>query len=127
MSIPYNFAVTYVLGKTGMEAFTQEALSDPRVQALTKKVTVLEDVRMTAAFPQKTIAQVELELEDGRVMTGESVLPKGEPENPLSLEETIEKFSELASYGGKTQEQITQIVEAVLHIEDQLERLCELI
>lgn len=127
MSIPYNFAVTYVLGKTGMEAFTQEALSDPRVQALTKKVTVLEDVRMTAAFPQKTIAQVELELEDGRVMTAESVLPKGEPENPLSLEETIEKFSELASYGGKTQEQITQIVEAVLHVEDQLERLCELI
>ena len=127
MSIPYNFAVTYVLGKTGMEAFTQEALSDPQVQSLTKKITVLEDAQMTEAFPQKTIAQVELLLEDGRVITGESILPKGEPENPLSLEETIEKFSELAAYGGKTQEQIDQIVEAVLHVEDQLDRLCSLL
>lgn len=127
MSIPYNFAVTYILGKTGMKAFTQEALCNPQVQALTKKVTVLEDAQMTAAFPQKTIAQVELVLEDNRTITGESILPKGEPENPLSLEETIEKFSELAAYGGKTQKQINQIVEAVLHVEDQLDRLSGLI
>lgn len=127
MSIPYNFAVTYVLGKTGMDAFTPEALSDLRVQALTKKIRVQEDDAMTAAFPKKTIATVEMVLSDGRVLQGESVLPKGEPENPLSLDEVIEKFTSLALYGGKTPEQAAVIADAVLHVEDRLDELCRLI
>lgn len=127
MSIPYNFAVTYVLGKTGMEAFTDDALTDLQVQALTKKIIVEEDAAMTAAFPEKTIATVELALKDGSIVTGESILPKGEPENPLTLEETIEKFSSLAAYGGKTPEEISQIVDAVLHVENKLDVLLELI
>lgn len=127
MSIPYNFAVTYVLGKTGMEAFTEESLNNSQVQALTKKIIVEEDSEMTAAFPEKTIATAEIVLKDGSVLRGESVLPKGEPENPLSLEEVIEKFSALASYGGKTEEQISQIVDAVLNVEEKLDLLNTLI
>lgn len=127
MSIPYNFAVTYVLGKTGMDAFTPEALDDPRVQALTRKICVLEDDAMTAAFPEKTIATVEMVLSDGRVLSGESILPKGEPENPLSLEEVMEKFTSLALYGGKTPTQAAAIADAVLHVEDQLDNLLRLI
>ncbi len=127
MSIPYNFAVTYMLGKTGMEAFTSDALNNPQVQNLTKKITVEEDAEMTAAFPQKTIATAEVVLKDGTVLKGESVLPKGEPENPLSLDEVIEKFSALATYGGKSQDEITSIVDAVLHLEDNLDSLHSLI
>lgn len=127
MSIPYNFAVTYVLGRTGMEAFTQEALNHPDVQALTQKVTVYEDEAMTAAFPKETIATVEMVMKDGSVHTGRSVLPKGEPENPLTEAEAIEKFTALAAYGGKTPEQAAAIVDAVMHIETELPRLCSLI
>ncbi len=127
MSIPYNFAVTYVLGKTGMEAFTEDALNDPQVQALTKKITVAEDAEMSAAFPQKTIATVELTLKDGTTVNGESILPKGEPENPLSTEEVIEKFSALATYGGKTPAEIDALVDAILHVEDKLDTLCDLL
>ncbi len=127
MSIPYNFAVTYVLGKTGMEAFTADALNDPQVRALTKKIVVEEDAQMTAAFPEKTVATVALVLKDGSVLQGESVLPKGEPENPLSLDEVVEKFSALATYGGKTEKEIAQIVETVRHIEDRLDTLSGLL
>lgn len=123
MSIPYNFAVTYVLGKTGMEAFEEESLENTDVQNLTKKIVVTEDAQMTAAFPQKTIATVELVLKNGSVLKGESILPKGEPENPLSLEEVIEKFSSLASFGGKTEDEIAKIVDAVLNIENKLDIL----
>ncbi len=127
MSIPYNFAVTYALGRTGMEAFTQDALSDPTVQALTKKIMVEEDDAMSAAFPEKTIATAEIFVKDGRVLRGESILPKGEPENPLTDAEAIEKFSALAAYGGKSQEEIEKIVDAVLHLEEKLDSLLELI
>lgn len=127
MSIPYNFAVTYVLGKTGMEAFSKDALENPEVQELTKKIVVTEDAEMTAAFPEKTIATVELVLKDGNILRGESILPKGEPENPLSLDEVIEKFSSLAVYGGKNEEDIAKIVDAVLHVEDKLDVLNSLL
>ena len=82
---------------------------------------------MTAAFPEKTIATVEMVLSDGRVLSGESILPKGEPENPLSLEEVMEKFTSLALYGGKTPAQAAAIADAVLHVEDQLDNLLRLI
>lgn len=127
MSIPYNFAVTYVLGRTGMEAFTEDSLSNPQVQALTKKIVTTEDAEMTAAFPKETIATVEMTLKDGRVLCGKSILPKGEPENPLTRQEAIDKFTALAVYGGKTAEQAAAIVEAVLNVETRLDALCALL
>lgn len=127
MSIPYNFAVTYVLGKTGMDAFTDEALADLRVQALCRKVTVAEDDAMTAAFPEKTVATVELVCEDGTVICGRSELPKGEPENPLTTQEAIGKFDSLAAYGGVEPQRREAIVDAVLHLETELDKLLELV
>lgn len=58
MSIPYNFAVTFLLGKTGMEAFEKDSLQNVDVQNLTKKTVVSEDKEMTDAFPEKTMATV---------------------------------------------------------------------
>ncbi len=116
MSIPYNFAVTYLTGKTGMEAFSAEKLDNADVKALTKKVIVKEDDAMTAAFPKETIAAVELMMKDGRTISGRSALPKGEPENPLTDEEAIEKFTNLAVYGGKSIDEADDIVKAVMEL-----------
>lgn len=125
MSIPYNFAVTYLTGKTGMDAFTDTCLNDEDIRALTQKVVVEEDEEMTALFPQKTVATVTVITHDGRRLEGRSELPKGEPENPLSQEEIVEKFTSLALYGGKTREQAQRIVHAVFNIEDQLPMLLD--
>lgn len=127
MSIPYNFAVTYVLGRTGMEAFTEDSLNNAEVQAITKKIITTEDAEMTAVFPKETIATVDVVLKDGRVLSGKSILPKGEPENPLTRQEAIDKFTALALYGGKTPEQAQAIVEATLNVETRLEELCALL
>lgn len=127
MSTPYNFAVTYVLGKTGMEAFTPEALADPRVQELTKKVLVTEDAEMSAVFPAQTIATVELALKDGRVLSGKSILPKGEPENPLTMDEVLEKFNALILFSGKSEADAKALVDAVMNVEDKLDELCRLL
>lgn len=115
MSIPYNFAVTYLTGKTGMDAFTDEVLNDENVLKLTRKVAVEEDSYMTEVFPGKTIATVELKLKDGSVQNGISELPKGEPENPLTDEEAIGKFTSLAVFGGKTREEAEAVVAAVMN------------
>ena len=110
-----------------MEAFTNEVLDDPSVIDLTKKVTVEEDGLMTAAFPKETIATVSLRLKDGSVHEGKSILPKGEPENPLSDEEVFEKFKRLALYGGKTHESAERIIDAAMSVESELPELLDLL
>lgn len=127
MSIPYNFAVTFITGKTGMDAFTNDCLDSQEVKNLTEKISVEADDEMTALFPEKTIATVVITTKDGRTFEGRSELPKGEPENPLTLEETIEKFKSLAVWGGKTEEQAEKIVKAVFEIETRLPELLELL
>ena len=127
MSIPYNFAVTYLTGKTGMDAFAEDVLCNDEVRKLAKKVTVREEQYMTDQFPEKTIAEVEITLKDGSARQGMSELPKGEPENPLSDEEAVSKFTSLALYGGKTEEEASAIVDAVMHMEDDMGKLMALL
>lgn len=127
MSIPYNFAITYLTGKTGLEAFAPEMLSNQQVNKIINKIRVEEDARMTAAFPEKTIATVTITLNDGSIIEGTSILPKGEPENPLSEKEVFEKFSNLAIYGGKSIKDTEKIIDKVMNIEIELPTLLELI
>lgn len=127
MSIPYNFAVTYATGKTGMDAFSDECLENAEIREFTKKVIVNEDTEMSAFFPEKTIASVVITARDGRRFEGRSELPKGEPENPLTPEEIIDKFSRLAVYGGKTKLQAEEIADAVIHAETKLPKLLSLL
>lgn len=127
MSIPYNFAVTYLTNKTGMDAFEDDCLKNSEIQKLTEKVKVIENKEMSAAFPKKTIAEVEIITNNEQIIKGKSELPKGEPENPLSDNEIIEKFKSLASYSGKTITEIDQIIDATLHVEEKLPQLLALI
>ena len=66
-------------------------------------------------------------LKDGRVISGKSVLPKGEPENPLTRQEAIDKFTALALYGGKTEAEAAAIADAALNVETRLDELCALL
>lgn len=127
MSIPYNFAVTYLTGKTGMDAFTPEILESPPIKRLTRKITVEEDSQMTSLFPKQTVASVSLKFKDGSQLEGKSILPKGEPENPMTEEEVIAKFTSLAVYGRKTMEQAQRIVDAVMNVDSNLPALLSMI
>ena len=127
MSIPYNFAVTYLTGRTGMDAFTPEILGSSSVQRLTGKIKVEEDAQMTSLFPKQTVASVSIKFRDGSVLEGRSILPKGEPENPMTEEEVIGKFTNLAVYGGKTMKHAREIVDAVMNVDSDLPALLSLL
>lgn len=99
MSTPYSVAVALVFGKAGLQEFSQEVLSDPAVQALTKKVHVKADAELSAAFPEKQCAIMTVSTETDTY--SERVdFPKGEPENPLTDREFYERYQALMEYGG---------------------------
>ncbi len=123
MSTPYSVAVALVTAKAGLSEFVEEMLNNREVTELTQKVLVVSDDALTALFPEKRAAIVQINLTNGKSYKSRVDIPKGEPENPLSEKELLEKFTELATHGGKTFDDVHEIHNLVMHIENNLGRL----
>lgn len=95
LSTAFTIALTFLQGPR-LDEMTKADLVDPAVQALLPKVAIREDPRLTELFPELWACRVDLELDDGRVLTAEVTTPKGEPRNPMSREEQTDKFLRLA-------------------------------
>lgn len=127
MSIPYSVAAALNWGKAGLEEFGPEKIRDPEVIALTKKVEVVGDKDLDKQVPNKRPAVVEIETLDGKIFKTKVELPKGEPENPLSLEDIEEKFLSLAGYAKKTEGEAREIINYVEKLESNLVNLFPLL
>jgi 2-methylcitrate dehydratase PrpD len=126
-SLPWAIAVAICRNKTGIEEFRTEALKDPEILDLAKKVKWELDPDAERFYPKAYPATVIAELNDGRVLQAHVDYPKGDPENPASDEEIIAKFNSLTEpymERGKRE----KIVEAVMRLEKiNLIELAELV
>lgn len=95
-SIPYNVAVRIVRGTNGLEAYSDEAVSDPAVRALAGRVEVREDPELTALVPDLRAARVEVILAGGDTRTAAIARPPGGFDNPYDREVLLNKFKGLA-------------------------------
>jgi 2-methylcitrate dehydratase PrpD len=120
MSIPVATAIAFITGRAGIEAFTAETLSDPRIAAFASKVAIVEDPALTRQVPEKREARVECRTRRGETREATVVFPKGEPENPMSDQEVIQKFNELAHFGGIPPERVRRIREGVSKLPEGL-------
>jgi 2-methylcitrate dehydratase PrpD len=100
-----KFSMGTVLGLIAV--FDRAALADfdahfldPRVVALRRKVHMVLDAEVDAAYPQRWIGKVEVLTTDGRTLHGRVDEPKGDPGNTLSRDEIEAKARQLAAYGG---------------------------
>jgi 2-methylcitrate dehydratase PrpD len=89
-SLPYSIAVMLVRGKAGLEEFTDEAIADPLVLDLAKKVRY--ELDPTIDYPRHFSGHVKIKLDDGRVLEENQAHPRGGFESPLPPEEIEEKF-----------------------------------
>lgn len=117
-SIPYNVAVRLVRGTNDLEAYTDEAVLDPQVQAVARRVVVREDPALTAMLPDVRPARVEVKLRDGSTLTESVERPRGGFDRPLTEAELKTKFHRLA--------RIALPEHAVEGLEKMLENLLEL-
>jgi 2-methylcitrate dehydratase PrpD len=91
-SLPWAIAVAICKNRTGINEFKTEALSDPEVLALAEKVTWEFDPAAEAMYPKAYPATLIAELNDGRSFQAHVDFPKGDPENPATMEEVLSKF-----------------------------------
>jgi 2-methylcitrate dehydratase PrpD len=95
-SIPFACA-TLIVGKRGsLQAFSDEAVADPAVQALAAKVEVVEEEAYNAAYPLRQEVALALRLKNGQVYEGRCEVTSGEPGNPHPAGSVEKKYFELA-------------------------------
>ncbi len=94
-SLPYTIAVAICKNKTGPEEFKEKVLNDPEVLELAQKITWELDPEAEAVYPKAYPATVVATLNDGKKFSAHVDYPKGDPENPVLMEEIESKFNYL--------------------------------
>jgi 2-methylcitrate dehydratase PrpD len=94
-SLSYTVAARLVLGRVREQAFMPEALSNPAIAALEDKISVTVDAACTRVFPKQRSAHVEIELVNGEVLSIHQATRHGDPDDPLTDAELLDKFLEL--------------------------------
>ncbi len=127
MSIPFSVAVALFTGRAGITEFTNEHIHNPALIQLVKTVKVQADPELSALVPGLRPAILRITTQDGQSYQARVDLPKGEPENPLSLQELVQKFTSLAIFGGKSASQAEAIIQSVWNDQEDLSGLFNLI
>jgi 2-methylcitrate dehydratase PrpD len=111
-SMPFGATVAVLFGKATLDEYTPENIASEQVKALMKRVSCVKNPELDKVFPQKWPALVKIATKDGRSFQTDVEFPKGDPENPLSWDEIIEKFNGLASpvYSPERRQQIVATV-----------------
>lgn len=86
LSTPFSVALALFKGKADYVDFNDETIQNEAILSLAKKVKVIEDESLTALSPAKRAAWVRIYTNKG-LFDKRVDYPKGEPENPIPLEE----------------------------------------
>lgn len=95
-SLQYCTALALLKGEGGVHAFHSKSLWDEEIRELMSRVEVTIDPDINGKYPAKWGAIAEIELQDGRVICKVTDFPKGDPENPVSKKELLDKFMHLS-------------------------------
>jgi 2-methylcitrate dehydratase PrpD len=94
-SVPFAVATRIVNGSSALASFTWEAVRDPAVLALAQKVSVQHDPAMSERLPKERPAHITLHLRDGRQLTAQAGVNRGDDAAPYSRDELRAKFLDL--------------------------------
>lgn len=122
LSIPFCVAAAYYLGSCGFQIFSEENIKDKTIKKLTKKIHVYEKEEYSAASPDKRISEIQIQSMNGETYTYRVDYAKGDPRNPMNMQEIKEKYTDLMRYAGKA-EIADEIMTSILDIEHLAEKL----
>ncbi len=96
ISMPFGAAMAILYGSVSVDEYSHENMNSPEVKGLMSRVSCVKESGAEKNIGEKP-PTVAIMTKDGRSFSAEIEHPKGEPENPLSWEELIEKYNNLTS------------------------------
>lgn len=95
-SLPYCMAAAIVDKKITTGSFSDEKLNDPAIFEVIDKIKGEPSLEFEAMFPAKQPSRVVITTNDGRSFEEYLEYPKGDPREPMTLNDLENKFNSLA-------------------------------
>ncbi len=96
-SLPYCIAAALVDHRITTQSFSEEKLRDPRIWEVIDRIKGEASMEFEAMFPAKQPSKVVVRTKDGREFSEYLEYPKGDPREPMTLEDLDNKFDGLSS------------------------------
>jgi 2-methylcitrate dehydratase PrpD len=91
-SMPFSLALALRKGNVTLQDYTPELLRDEELLRVAALVRIEADEKMNAIYPEERGAWLRLVLKDGRIFEKGIPVAKGEPENPVTDGDLLEKL-----------------------------------
>jgi 2-methylcitrate dehydratase PrpD len=115
-SMPFGAAVAILYRKAGLGEFRLSKIRSEEVKRMMRRVECVTDPDLEKTFPKQWCATAEIFTKDEQRYFAKVEYCKGDPENPLSWDELIEKFHDL-SHGLMSKNQRLKIIDEVRNLE----------
>ena len=116
-SMEFCMAILLLERRAGLAEFTDSVVNRRDVQAMIEKVEFGVHPVAEAAGYEKMTTIIEVELADGRKVSGRADFGKGSPANPMSDAELSDKFRECAAWGKLPKTDAEKVIELVFRLE----------
>ena len=124
-SMEFCMAILLLARKAGLAEFTDKMVNRPAVRKMIEKIEFGVHPEAEATGYEKMTTLIDIELLDGRTVSGRADFGKGSPANPMSDAELADKFRECAAWGGLSKGSADKVVDIVFSLE-RLESIREL-
>lgn len=124
-SIPFGIALGLVRGEAGLADFSDQAIADPALLAVSRLVSY--EIDPDDPYPNRFTGHVEITLRDGGILEARQDFMGGGVDAPLSRDEVDTKFLANARYGGVSDpEPLLDLCASLLRAEDAARRIAGL-
>jgi len=124
-SMEFCMAILLLERKAGLAQFTDEVVNRRDVRRMIEKVKFGVHPLAEAAGYEKMTTIIDIDLADGRTVSGRADFGKGSPTNPMTDGELADKFRECAAWGGLPKPNAQKVVDLVFDL-DKLKSIREL-
>lgn len=111
-SLPFCIAAAIVDRKITTKTFSEEKLKDPVLFSVIDKIKGEASVEFEKMFPAKQPSKVTIKTNDGNVYSEYLEFPKGDPREPMTMEDLSNKFNALSAeyLSGEKQKLFQEII-----------------
>ena len=96
-SLPYCIACALVDHKITTQSFSDEKMKDPKIWEVIDKIKGEPSTEFEKMFPAKQPSKAVIKTKDGKEFSEYLEYPKGDPREPMTIEDLDNKFNSLSS------------------------------
>lgn len=129
-SVPYTVAAAIAKDSVFIDEVSEEAIKDPVLLGLAERVTTVLDSERQSELSVGSVV-MEIRTVGGELVVLKSEFPRGNPLNPATMNDCIEKFKKCTAHSLKkfSDHQVDAIIESINNLEQlrSLNKFCEML